>query len=102
MQSLTFMGSSNIVVSGLKSINSRYFHISIDDCENITLKKLNISAPSWSPNTDGIHVQSSSGITITDSSIKTGDDCVSLGPGSKNLLIERIACGPGHGIRYIT
>ncbi|KAJ0034079.1 hypothetical protein Pint_26349 [Pistacia integerrima] len=97
-RSLTFMESSNIVVSGLKSLNSRYFHIAIDDCENITLKKLNIKAPSWSPNTDGIHIQSSSGISITDSSIKTGDDCISLGPGSKNLFIERIACGPGHGI----
>ncbi|KAJ0034326.1 hypothetical protein Pint_26370 [Pistacia integerrima] len=97
-RSLTFMESSNIVVSGLKSLNSRYFHIAIDDCENIALKKLNISAPSWSPNTDGIHIQSSSGISITDSSIKTGDDCISLGPGSKNLLIKRITCGPGHGI----
>ncbi|KAK9293157.1 hypothetical protein L1049_021144 [Liquidambar formosana] len=37
-------------------------------------------------------------IAIMDSSIKTGDDCVSIGPGTKNLWIERVSCGPGHGI----
>lgn len=64
------------------------------------LRKLKINAPSWSPNTDGIHIQSSSGITISNSAIMTGDDCISVGPGTKNLWIERIACGPGHGIRW--
>ncbi|KAM6546910.1 hypothetical protein CsatB_027646 [Cannabis sativa] len=30
--------------------------------------------------------------------VRTGDDCVSIGPGTQNLWIERMACGPGHGI----
>ncbi|KAK9205537.1 hypothetical protein WN943_015805 [Citrus x changshan-huyou] len=97
-RSISFVGASNIVVSGLTSINSRFFHIAIDECVNIMLRKLKINAPSWSPNTDGIHIQSSSGITISNSAIMTGDDCISVGPGTKNLWIERIACGPGHGI----
>ncbi|XP_034889428.1 polygalacturonase [Populus alba] len=97
-RSLSFVTSSNIMVSGLTSINSQMFHISIDHCHNITLQNMKISAPSWSPNTDGIHMQSSTGISITNSVIQTGDDCISIGPGSKNLRIHRIACGPGHGI----
>ncbi|KAL5781049.1 hypothetical protein ACOSP7_006078 [Xanthoceras sorbifolium] len=97
-RSISFMGCSNVVVNGLTSINSRYFHLAIHQCENITIRKLKISAPSWSPNTDGIHIQSSTGVTISRSAIKTGDDCISIGPGSKNLWIDHIACGPGHGI----
>ncbi|EEF33278.1 Polygalacturonase precursor, putative [Ricinus communis] len=97
-RSMSFLGSNDIVVSGLTSINSQMFHISVDQSHNIILQNLNILAPSLSPNTDGVHVQSSTGITIRNSTIRTGDDCISLGPGSKNIWIQTIACGPGHGI----
>ena len=98
-QSISFMWSSNIVVNGLKSINSQLIHIAIVHCNDVVLRNLKITAPSTSLNTDGIHVQSSTGITISSSMIKTGDDCISIGQGSKNLWIDHIACGPGHGIR---
>lgn len=63
------------------------------------VQNVNLVAPDQSPNTDGIHVQSSSGVTITGANIRTGDDCVSIGQGTTNMWMERIACGPGHGIR---
>ncbi|KAL3525066.1 hypothetical protein ACH5RR_013438 [Cinchona calisaya] len=65
---------------------------------NVKLQNLKISAPIGSPNTDGIHVESSMGITIAGSTIRTGDDCISIGPGSMNMWISKIGCGPGHGI----
>ncbi|KAL9678263.1 hypothetical protein QQ045_016106 [Rhodiola kirilowii] len=37
-------------------------------------------------------------VTILTSVIGTGDDCVSIGPGTNNLWIENVNCGPGHGI----
>ncbi|KAL3506757.1 hypothetical protein ACH5RR_032139 [Cinchona calisaya] len=96
--SLGFYNSNNVLVSGLTSLNSQMFHIIIDGCQNTRLQGLTISAPENSPNTDGIHIISSSGVAIMNSHIGTGDDCISLGPGSSNMWIENINCGPGHGI----
>jgi hypothetical protein len=30
-----------------------------------------------------------------------GDDCISIQMGTYNLVVKNIACGPGHGIRYV-
>uniref|UniRef100_A0A2N9FMF9 Rhamnogalacturonase A/B/Epimerase-like pectate lyase domain-containing protein n=1 Tax=Fagus sylvatica TaxID=28930 RepID=A0A2N9FMF9_FAGSY len=38
------------------------------------------------------------GVTIKGSTIQTGDDCISIGPDTKNLLMSNIRCGPGHGV----
>ncbi|KAF7807615.1 Polygalacturonase [Senna tora] len=37
-------------------------------------------------------------INIIDSFISTGDDCISLGDGSRKINVLRVTCGPGHGI----
>ncbi|KAM7461395.1 hypothetical protein LguiA_029516 [Lonicera macranthoides] len=57
-----------------------------------------IIAPDDSPNTDNIHVQGSTDVTIKGCNIRTVDDCVSIGPGTSGLWMERIQCGPGHGV----
>ncbi|KAJ9701790.1 hypothetical protein PVL29_006949 [Vitis rotundifolia] len=97
-RSITFNWASNIVVSGLTSINSQLSHVVINSCKNVAVRNVKIIAPDQSPNTDGIHVQGSTGVTITGSTIGTGDDCISIGPGTRNLWMEHIKCGPGHGI----
>ncbi|XP_042489069.1 polygalacturonase-like, partial [Macadamia integrifolia] len=96
--SLGFSNSENIVISGLKSLNSQLFHIFVNGCKNVNFRGVTISAAGDSPNTDGIHVQLSSSVTILGANIKTGDDCISIGPGAANLWIQHISCGPGHGI----
>ncbi|VFQ87691.1 unnamed protein product [Cuscuta campestris] len=95
---LAFYHSSDIVIYGLKSQNSQMFHIVIYGSNNARVENVTISAPGDSPNTDGIHVESSSNVKILHSVIGTGDDCISIGPGSSNLWINDITCGPGHGI----
>ncbi|KAL9342847.1 hypothetical protein Peur_063278 [Populus x canadensis] len=96
--SLEFSNSNNIAITGLASLNSQLFHIVINGCQNVKVQGVKVSAAGNSPNTDGIHVQSSTGVTILNSRIGTGDDCVSIGPGTSSLWIENVACGPGHGI----
>ena len=77
------------------------FHIVVNGCHNVKMQDIRVIAAKNSPNTDAIHVQLSSSVTILNSKIKTGDDCISIGPGTTNLWIENVACGPGHGIRYL-
>ncbi|KAK1295195.1 hypothetical protein QJS10_CPA16g00054 [Acorus calamus] len=96
--SVMFFGMKNLLISGLTSINSELAHIVINYCNGVSMRGIKIIAPDESPNTDGIHVQMSKGITITKSNIKTGDDCISIGPGMVNLWVEGVSCGPGHGI----
>ncbi|XP_028803186.1 polygalacturonase-like [Neltuma alba] len=96
--SLKFTNSRNIMVIGLTSLNSQMFHIVIHQCQHVKMQGVKVTAPEDSPNTDGIHIGGSDDVTILNSNIRTGDDCISIGPGTTNLWVENIACGPGHGI----
>nr|CAD1828533.1 unnamed protein product [Ananas comosus var. bracteatus] len=95
---LKFEEVSNSTISLLKLVDSKAFHMNFHRCEHINIHDLNITAPGDSPNTDGIHVGGTSHIRIRNSVIGTGDDCISIGPGSKDVLVSNVTCGPGHGI----
>ena len=99
MQSLTIAESKNVMITGLHLLNSESFHMSIYRSTGVTIQRARITAPGNSPNTDGIHVQMSSFVTITGTAISTGDDCISMGEGTSNVWIDQIKCGPRHGIR---
>nr|XP_004309009.2 PREDICTED: polygalacturonase-like [Fragaria vesca subsp. vesca] len=97
-RSITFNWVNNLVISDLVSINSQETHLVINSCKNVVVRNVKLSAPADSPNTDGIHVQGSTWVTITGATLMTGDDCVSIGPGTKHLHMNKIMCGPGHGV----
>ena len=67
-------------------------------CNNLTFDGFKISAPEDSPNTDGIHIGRSTDVKVLNTNIATGDDCISLGDGNKNITVQNVNCGPGHGI----
>jgi polygalacturonase len=99
VQSLTIAQSKDVKIKWLTSLNSKGFHVSIYQSSGVTVQNMRISAPSNSPNTDGIHVQLSDHVIIRGANIQTGDDCISMGAGTNSVLIQDIHCGPGHGIR---
>ncbi|KAJ4751380.1 Pectin lyase-like superfamily protein [Rhynchospora pubera] len=96
--SFTIAQSKDVKIQGLTSVNSEGFHMLIFQSSGVTMQNIQISAPSNSPNTDGIHLQLSDHVIIQGSNIKTGDDCISMGAGTRNVLIKDTYCGPGHGI----
>ncbi|KAJ4982206.1 hypothetical protein NE237_033043 [Protea cynaroides] len=96
--SLRFNFVNNTTIRDITSLNSKNFRINIFQSNDLTLKNLNILAPGDSANIDGIHIGDSARIHITDIVIATGDDCISIGPGTRNVNVTRVICGPGHDI----
>ncbi|KAK4575932.1 hypothetical protein RGQ29_026764 [Quercus rubra] len=80
--SLRFDFVTNSRITHLTSINSKNAHVNVFACKDMKFDQIHIIAPKDSPNIDGIHI----------------DDCVSMSPGSKNINIRNVTCGPGHGI----
>ncbi|KAL0449795.1 UNVERIFIED_CONTAM: Polygalacturonase [Sesamum latifolium] len=95
---LSFNFINNSIIHDVTTKDSKNFHLNCISSHNVTFRHFIISAPDESPNTDGIHLGRSTGIKIIDSVIRTGDDCVSIGDDTKEVHIENVTCGPGHGI----
>ncbi|XXG84613.1 hypothetical protein AAC387_Pa10g2098 [Persea americana] len=95
---IRFFMSSNLVLSNLRIQNSPQFHVKFDGCSNVLIQSISIDSPALSPNTDGIHVEGTKSVSIYNSEISNGDDCVSIGPGCSDVNIENVICEHSHGI----
>ncbi|CAL5047757.1 unnamed protein product [Urochloa decumbens] len=90
--------SSNITVTGITIRNSPRFHLTFDTCRGVEVHDVAVSSPGDSPNTDGIHLAGSVGVSIHHTTIACGDDCISIQDGCSDVFIRSVHCGPGHGI----
>nr|XP_019702562.1 polygalacturonase-2-like [Elaeis guineensis] len=91
---IAFQDVNNVTVAG---------HGEIDgngaiwwDC--VKHKGVEVWAPGDSPNTDALHIAGSQFVEFTNCTVGIGDDCVAIGPGSSDINITHIICGPGHGL----
>nr|GMD65809.1 exopolygalacturonase-like [Ipomoea batatas] len=96
--SIQLSGVSNAYIGGITSVNSKSAHIKIYESQTVEINGVKIVAPDKSPNTDGIHISRSDGVKVFNSDIGTGDDCIAIIRGTKNVHINNVNCGPGHGI----
>jgi len=96
----------NILISGVKMINSPMWFVSPVMSENITIENLNIS--SHGPNTDGCDPDACKNVLIKGCYFDTGDDCIALKSGrdedgrgygrpAENHIIEDCEMKEGHG-----
>lgn len=97
----------NFRVEGVKIINSPFWTVNPEFCDNVTVKGITIhNVPS--PNTDGINPESCKNVHISDCHISVGDDCITiksgrdmqarkLGVPCENITITNCTMLSGHG-----
>jgi polygalacturonase len=96
----------NILISGVKLVNSPMWFIGPVICDNLTVDKVSIS--SHGPNTDGCDPDACRNVLIKDCYFNTGDDCIAIKSGrdedgrafgrpAENHLIEGCRMQDGHG-----
>ncbi|XP_044333960.1 exopolygalacturonase [Triticum aestivum] len=95
---VTIDSCRGVRVRGLTIQNAQQMHLTVSRSRGVRLDGMAIQAPGDSPNTDGIHMGDSSNVSIIDTTIGVGDDCISMGPGTTKVNISGVTCGPGHGI----
>ncbi|KAK7854080.1 polygalacturonase [Quercus suber] len=95
---LSLISCKQSTISGIYFVNSAQEHMVIYQSNDILIKNIHITAPGNSPNTDGIHIESSQNVLVNNSVIATGDDCVSIGDMTSNINVSFVNCGPGHGV----
>ncbi|KAL7162329.1 hypothetical protein ACSBR2_042750 [Camellia fascicularis] len=95
---LTFHRCKNLRIRNLMMVNSQQMHLAFTSCVRVAASRLKVLAPGSSPNTDGIHISTSTLVEVKESIVRTGDDCISIVGNSSSIRIGNISCGPGHGI----
>ncbi|KAJ0858218.1 putative endo-polygalacturonase [Helianthus annuus] len=87
---LRFEKCDGLQLRGTRHINSPKSHVSLTGCKGADIGSLHISAPKYSPNTDGIGISWSLHVNIHDSVIQSGDDCVGIGGGVYDINVTSV------------
>ncbi|KAM0901268.1 hypothetical protein ACQ4PT_020097 [Festuca glaucescens] len=95
---LAFGSCNNLWVKSIHLKDSPDKHMTLYRCSQVRVNNVSVTAPGDSPNTDGINMAFSDHVYISNCSIQTGDDCVSILSGTSDVNITNSTCGPGHGI----
>lgn len=96
----------NILIEGIRIINSPMWEIHPVLCENVTVR--NVVIDSYGPNNDGVNPESCTDVLIENTYFNTGDDCIAIKSGrnndgrrlnvpSRNIVIRNCTFRDGHG-----
>ena len=96
----------NVLIEGVKIVNSPMWEIHPVLCENVTVRKVRVS--SKGPNNDGCDPESCKDVLIEDCFFDTGDDCIAIKSGrnndgrrlnapTENIVVRGCTMRDGHG-----
>lgn len=91
-----FTGCKNIRIEDITMVNQPSgWSYWIHDCDYVTFDKCKICAEVRYPNNDGIHINSSRNVTISNCDITCGDDCIVVRANNlslkENLVCEKVS-----------
>jgi len=86
-------GSENVTVNGINLVNSPFWNTHVVYSENVTFHDVNITNPADAPNGDGMDIDSSEFVRISDSYFNAGDDaiCIKSGKNAEGREVGRPA-----------
>ncbi|TFK50935.1 pectin lyase-like protein [Heliocybe sulcata] len=99
---LTIFQGRNVQIQDIMMLNGPEWINFVTDSSDVLYNNIHINASSTSKNlaknTDGWDIYRSDNVTIQNSIINNGDDCVSFKPNSTNILVSNLNCNGSHGI----
>lgn len=86
-----FINCENVVVDGIKIVNSPFWTVHPLYVKNLSLRGLHIENPYTAPNTDGIDIDSCVDVKITGCFVSVGDDgiCIKSGSGPDGIRVNK-------------
>ncbi|MBQ9548095.1 MAG: right-handed parallel beta-helix repeat-containing protein [Bacteroidales bacterium] len=86
-----FTGCSDVRLENVTMVNQPAgWGYWIHDCDRVSIRGLRIFSELRYPNNDGIHLNCSRDVTISDCQIETGDDCIVLRANSRSLKENKV------------
>jgi polygalacturonase len=93
--------ANNFVLYDVDLLNSPFYHVEFRNSDGFTAWGVKIFTPDTAKNTDGIDPYAATDVTITNSYLQDGDDCVAIKAGngaSKNITVSNNHCYGTHGL----
>ena len=87
-----FAGCKNVLVENITIVDGPGgWACWVHDCDYVNFDKVKILCPLDFPNNDGIHINSSRDVTVSNCIIKTGDDCIVVRAANRSLRENKIS-----------
>jgi polygalacturonase len=91
-QMICFVECQNVYVAGVELNNATYWTLYVHGCEMVSITGVRIKNDKRTPNGDGIDIDCSRNVTISDCQIFSGDDSITLRGYNERLRDKSRAC----------